>query len=58
MRAKKVLTDEQVIWARTHIKELNYSQIAKELEISYHACQLMIKGETYKHLNEVAKPQR
>lgn len=59
MRRKSLeLKDEQVIWAREEIKQSSCRKIAESLGISYRACQLMIKGVTYSHLNEVAKPQK
>ncbi len=51
------LTDEQVVWARSAIKEMTYKEIASVLKVRLNTARLAIQGVTYKHLNRVAVPQ-
>jgi uncharacterized protein (DUF2344 family) len=57
-KGKKKLTDGEVLWAREQIVDSTYTHLAQVLNVSRHTLEKAIKGETYRHLNHIIKPQR
>jgi hypothetical protein len=57
-KGKKKLTDGEVLWAREEIAGSTYSHLARILNINRHTLEKAIKGETYRHLDHIIKPQR
>lgn len=57
-KGKKKLTDGEVLWAREQIRDSTYAHLSRILNINRHTLEKAIKGETYRHLDHIIKPQR
>lgn len=54
---KNRLTDEQVIYARKEIRVRSLKSLVDELKVTRKTLEDAVKGRSFKHLNEIEKPQ-
>lgn len=57
-KGKRLLSDENVIWARRNIQNFTVEYMAENLGCSRQTLDKAIKGWTFSHLNHIVRPQR
>ncbi len=57
-QGKRILTDEEVMFARKNIIRLGYLHLAEQFGVSHSTVYRAVKGYTYRYLNFLVPPQR